>query len=58
MIQFTEFERKMYNFLLSEMNKVFFSYVKHNAVGKNFSKCLNMLLRLRQSCNSLVLVAG
>eukprot|EP01083_Nonionella_stella_P075343 204801_1 len=56
LIEFTSYERFIYNQLSSLMNKIFCGYQKNNSVGRNFSQCLKMLLQLRQSCNSLLLI--
>ena len=55
-IEFNKYERFIYDQLKNLMNKIFNGYQRDNAIGKNFSQCLKMLLQLRLSCNHLSLI--
>ena len=55
-IEFNKYERFIYDQLSNLMNRIFSGYQKNNSIGKNFSKCLKMLLQLRLSRNHLSLI--
>ncbi|ETN98855.1 DNA helicase [Reticulomyxa filosa] len=55
-IDFTDLESQMYKRLHTYMTKLFAQYVAQNTVGTHFSRCLSMLLRLRQACNDFRLL--